>query len=311
MLRKMAAYSILLATLIIAIMFAIANPKFVSWENFCTIFKHGAILSIISIGLTIVMTAGEIDFSYGGTIGLVGALFAGMLKKGYPPGVTFPVLLILSTFFGFLNGILTSYVKLLSFMTTVATMFIAMGLERAYSSGLTCWITNEKLLSIVRGNILGFPNLGWIALIVFLIFFAMVQFSRVGYYFRAIGGNKKAAIEVGINISRYKTIAFMLAGFLYGLAGLLEPLRVSGAIAYSGQNYLLPALTSVFLGTTMFFPGQYNIPGTFVGAFIMVMLMNGLTLSGVPFYFTPLLQGILLVVAVVIASDRRIKQIKF
>ncbi|MCD6450366.1 MAG: ABC transporter permease [Thermotogaceae bacterium] len=309
--KRISTYSFLIVVGFIIMFFTFVNPRFLTWTNFCTIFKQNAILSIISLGITIVMITGEIDFSYGGIVGLVGAIFAGMIEKNYTPISVVFLLLAVAVGFGVMNGFLVSYLRLPSFMVTVGTMFIAMGLERAYSSGLTCWIKNEHLLVIARGEFLGFPNLGWFSLITLLILVWLIYFTRPGSHFRSIGGNEKAAREVGISVTFYKLLAFMLAGFLYGIAGILEPLRVSGAIAYAGQTYLLPALTSVFLGTTMFYLGQYNIPGTFVGAFIMTMLMNGLTLAGLPFYLTPLFQGILLVIAVAIASDRKIKQVKF
>ena len=309
--KRISTYSLLIVVGFIIMLFTFINPRFLTWTNFCTIFKQNAILSIISLGITIVMITGEIDFSYGGTIGLVSAIFAGMLEKNYTPISVLFFILAISVGFGIMNGFLVSFLRFPSFMATVGTMFIAMGLERAYSSGLTCWIKNEHLLAVARGEFLGFPNLGWFSLISLLILIWLIYFTKLGFHFRSIGGNEKAAREVGIGVTFYKLLAFALAGLLYGIAGVLEPLRISGAIAYTGQSYLLPALTSAFLGTTMFYLGQFNVLGTFAGAFIMSMLMNGLTLAGLPFYLTPLFQGILLMVAVVIASDKKVKQVKF
>jgi ribose transport system permease protein len=293
--------------------FAIGTDTFFRWGNLQNILIQSTALGVCAFGLTVVLIVGEIDFSYGGLIGLVGAVLANMLKEGHSPVSALLVCLLIGGAAGLLNAFLVVRLSLSSFLATVAVFFLCMGAERVYSHGVTCWIQNKAVLSLVQGHIGPAPTPVVILLALFLLCWLLQTQTRIGQHARAIGENIQAARETGIRTSLVKSAAFVLAGALFAFAGCLETLRNGGAIMYSGKQLLLFVLAASFLGTATFKAGKANFPGTLVGAFFLITLMNGFTLLGMKFYLIPLAQGLILIASVAISSMRRgeIEQVKF
>ncbi|MBC7261674.1 MAG: ABC transporter permease, partial [Chloroflexi bacterium] len=219
--------------------------------------------------------------------------------------------LAIGVFWGILNGWLVTKWNLSSFLVTVAMLFLGMGFERAYSHGLSVWLSRDLRL-IYKGFVLGVPNAIFFLIGLYIPFWLFSTQTRLGHHMKAIGENVEAAREVGIRTSAVKALAFSIAGGLYAAAGILETMRASGAIAYAGMDVMLPALGATFLGATMFRKGP-NVLGTLVGSLLFGTITNAFTLLGAPFYLIPLIQGLLLVAAVSVSTlgDRRIRQVKF
>ncbi len=294
------------------IFFSFATETFFRWENAQNILIQSTSLGICAFGLTLILIMGEIDLSYGGVIGLVGAVLAGMLKQGYSPLTAIIVCLLIGVATGLLNSMLIVGLKLSSFLASVAVMFICMGAERVYSHGVTVWIKNETVLSIVQGHIGPIPSPIIILFTLFFICWFLQTQTRTGQHVRALGENIEAAKETGVRVNMLKLAIFVITGVLFAFAGCLETLRNGGAIMYSGKQLLLFVLAASFLGTATFKAGKANFPGTFLGAFFLITLMNGFTLIGMKFYLVPLAQGLVLIAAVAVSSMRRgeIEQVK-
>jgi ribose/xylose/arabinose/galactoside ABC-type transport system permease subunit len=306
-------YGAVFAFFLAILVFSITTSTFFRLENFQNIFIQSTALGVCAFGLTLVLISGEIDFSYGGLIGLVGAVLAGMLKQGYAPLTVTIVCLLIGVSTGLLNALLVVAFDLSSFLASVAVMFLCMGAERVYNHGVTVWIANKSMLSLVQGHLGPIPT----PILLLLCLFALCWFfqtqTRAGQHVRAIGENVAAAKETGVRTRLVKTSVFVLAGVLFAFAGCLETLRNGGAIMYSGKQLLLFVLAAAFLGTVTFKAGKTNFPGTLLGAFFLITLMNGFTLLGMKFYLVPMAQGLILIAAVAIASLRRgaIEQVKF
>ncbi|UCD76983.1 MAG: ABC transporter permease [Desulfobacterales bacterium] len=303
-----------LAFCLLFVVFALGIPGFASWGNAENIFKQTAVLLLMSFGLLLPMIAGEIDISFGGSIGMAGALFASLVVTGHPAWGA-AVALVVCAIFGFVNGVFIAVFRMPSFLVTLATMFVGMGAERLYTHGFNIWVKDLKLLAIFNGHIIGVPNSVILIVASFALLWLWVTRTRSGIYVRAVGENIDAARETGINVVAIKILAFTLAGLFYGLGSILNTLRVSGSLAYSGQNLLLPTMAVCFIGATMFQSPKKNVPGNLVGAFFLTLITNGLTLLGVKYYFVPFSHGLLLLTAVIVAnlgkSGLKIEQVKF
>jgi ribose/xylose/arabinose/galactoside ABC-type transport system permease subunit len=295
------------------VFFSIASRGFFSGQNLQNILVQSTSLGICAFGLTFVLITGEIDLSYGGVIGLVGAVLAGMIKDGHPIVLVTLVCFAIGLGTGLLNAILIVGMKLPSFLASVAVMFLCMGAERVYNQGITTWIRDPEVLSIVQAHIGPIPIPVLYLFGLFAICWFLQAQTRVGQYLRALGENISAVREVGIRANLLKALVFIAAGLIYAFAGYIETLRISGAVMYSGKPLLLFVLAACFLGTATFKAGKANFPGTLIGAFFLYTLLRGFTGLGMKFYYVPVAQGLILIVAVAISSVRRgkIEQVQF
>ncbi|MEM3658378.1 MAG: ABC transporter permease [Candidatus Hadarchaeum sp.] len=295
---------------LILLFLAVRAPHFATSTNFRVIVTNVTVLAIAAAGLALVMLLGEIDLSLGGTIGLAAALFTGMINQGVmSPSLSAVFVLAFSTLFGTINGVFVMK-GYSSFLVTLTTYFIAMGIERIYTHGHSIWLPTA-IRAIYKGYFLGIPVPVYFILTTYIplcVFFAK---TRLGLHMRVIGQNRGAARETGVKVGKATLIGFSAAGLFYGSAAILECMRTSGAIAYVGNQFLLPALGAVFFGSSLF--GRPHIVGTLLGSLVFSLIGNGLTLLGAPFYLTPLTQGLLVVFVVALTnlSDRSIKQVKF
>jgi ribose/xylose/arabinose/galactoside ABC-type transport system permease subunit len=306
-------YGATFALIIAVIVFSITSMGFFSVRNLENILVQSTSLGICAFGLTFVLMAGEIDLSYGGLIGLIGAVLAGMLKDGHSIGLVSLVCFAIGLGTGLLNAIFIVGLNLPSFLASVGVMFLCMGAERVYNQGITTWIKDTQILSIVQAHVGPVPAPALYLFILFAICWLLQTQTRAGQYIRALGENISAVKEVGIRASLLKSLIFVVAGVLFAFAGYIETLRIGGAVMYAGKQLLLFVLAACFLGSVTFRAGKANFPGTLVGAFFLYTLLSGFTGLGMKFYLVPVAQGLVLIIAVAISSVRRgkIEQVQF
>jgi len=313
--KIVANYGTVFAFILAIVIFSFSSENFFTLSNFQNIMLQTTSLGVCALGLTLIMIMGEIDLSYAGIIGMVGAVMLKMIMAGYHPVSVVLVSLGIGMVSGLLIAILVVGFGMSSFMVTLATWFIYMGLERFIGHGVTHWIYkyDPRILEIVQGHAGPIPIPIIIMLGLFLLCWFYQSSTRTGQYTRALGENIDAAREVGLKIKLLKGGTFVVAGALFGLAGLLETLRIGGSMQYSGRFILIYALAAVFLGSAAFRAGKFNFPGTLLGALFFYTIMNGLTLNMVKFYYVPLVQGLFLIIAVAISTIKRreIEQVQF
>lgn len=313
--KIVANYGTVFAFILAIVIFSFSSENFFTLSNFQNIMLQTTSLGVCALGLTLIMIMGEIDLSYAGIIGMVGAVMLKMIMAGYPPVSVVLVSLGIGMVSGLLIAILVVGFGMSSFMVTLAAWFIYMGLERFIGHGVTHWIYkyDPRILEIVQGYAGPIPIPIIIMLGLFLLCWFYQSSTRTGQYTRALGENIDAAREVGLKIKLLKGGTFVVAGVLFALAGLLETLRIGGSMQYSGRFILIYALGAVFLGSAAFRAGKFNFPGTLLGALFFYTIMNGLTLNMVKFYYVPLVQGLFLIIAVAISTIKRreIEQVQF
>jgi len=306
-------YGATFALIISIVVFSFTSRGFFSGQNFQNILVQSTSLGICAFGLTFVLMTGEIDMSYAGVIGLVGAVLAGMLKDGHAIGMVSLVCLGIGLGTGIVNALLIVILKLPSFLVSVAVMFLCMGAERVYSQGITTWIRQPEVLAIVQSYV-GPVQISVIYLFVlFSICWIFQAQTRAGQYIQALGENISAVREVGLHEGLLKSMVFVIAGGLFAVAGFIETLRIGEGIMYAGKPLMVFVLAACFLGTATFKAGKVNFPGTLIGAFFLYTLLSGFTGLGLKFYYVPAAQGIILIAAVAISSVRRgkIEQVQF
>ena len=287
-----------LLLLIMALQLIRPDANLLSPENIKTIFLQASVLGFLSLGLSFVMIAGESDISFAGTLGMMSAIFTMLINAGVGYFPALVIVLLTGMAIGFLIAFVVTRFGFSAFIVSIAVMFMGLGIERSFNEGITIWMQNEGVLAIGRMELGGFFVMGWEVIALFAAALFVVQKTRFGFEVLIVGENRFAATEAGIRDKRIKILAFMVAGALFGLASTTEPIRFGGSIVGAGQSYMLPALSACYLGSTMFKPGRVNIAGTFVGALFMICVSNFMTLLSAQYYFTPLVQGLILIVAV-------------
>ncbi|MDZ7698646.1 MAG: ABC transporter permease [Deltaproteobacteria bacterium] len=313
--KFIANYGLLFAFIVAIIVFSFWSGHFLSWGNIQNILVQTTSLGVCAFGLTLIMMMGEIDLSYAGLTGLIGAVMLKMIMAGYSPIWVVLVCLAIGVVSGLCIAILVVGLGMSSFMVTLAAWFIYMGLERYIGHGVTHWIYkyDESILQIVQGHLGPLPIPIIVMLGLFLLCWLFQTRTRTGQYILALGENIEAVKEVGLKAKLIKGGTFVAAGLIFGLTGLIETLRIGGSMVYSGRFLLVYALGAVFLGSAAFKAGKYNFPGTLLGALFFYTIINGLTLNAVKFYYIPLVQGLFLILAVAITTVKRgeIEQVQF
>jgi ribose transport system permease protein len=291
--------------IVLCTVMAFVSDRFVSWDNISNIGRQVSINAIIATGLTAVIITGGIDLSVGAVMALSMTVIAGSLLAGAPVALAAVAGLTTGLICGAINGLLIAWVRLPAIIVTLAMMEIPRGLALLYTGGYPQTDLPVGFGELGRGNILGLqiPTLVMIAVVIGGT--VVMRHTIAGRYFYAIGGNEEASRLSGVPVNRYKLLAYMLSGFTAALAGLVLTSRLMSGQPNAGGGYELDAIAAIVLGGTSIFGGQGSIPGTLIGALTLGVLNNGLNLIGVSPYTQKILKGVIIILAIAIATMRR------
>lgn len=300
--RKLAReYGTLIALLAIILIFSILKPSaFFTLKNFINITRQMAPLAIIAIGATMVMVINEFDLSVGSMASLGGVSAALMAVAGVPIPLAFLGTVLLGTLVGLANGFIVAKFRVLSFITTLGISTILDGLIYWLTGGATVFEHIPKNFTWLGTTKLGMiPLLSLIMLLFVLLFWFFMNHTPIGRKMYAIGGNEEASKIAGIDVKKYKMIAFSLCAAMAALTGIIVASRVGSANTSAGAGYFLQSYAAVFIGCTVSKKGVPNIIGTLVGVAILTILANGLTILQMPTYMQDIITGAIIVIAVI------------
>ena len=300
-------YGTVLAAIVIFLAFTLLSNKFLSYNNITNVLIQISVLMITSSGLTVAVASGEFDLSLGQVASLSSMLVAGLIvwhDQSLPVAILLPVLA--GAGIGIVSGLLVTRLRIPSLIATLAMGPIALGLNYAYDGGNSIYAPMpDNFYYIATGKLLGvIPVPVVIALTIVLIFYILLNWTRLGRSIIATGSNIQAARLSGISVNRARLIALTLSAAGAALGGVLLTARLGTGQPGAGDAYLMDSLTAVFLGMTTFKPGRATVQGTLVGVFIIGMLDNGLSLMGAPFYAQNIVRGVVMIAAVSFAVLR-------
>ena len=295
------SYGTLLALAFILLAFSLIRPgSFCTLTNFINITRQISLLVMISLGTTLVMSVNEFDLSVGSMASLGGILAAVLAVKGLPMVVCFTLPILLSIAIGALNGWIVARFHVLSFITTLGMSTVLSGVIYRLCGGATVFEGIPKRFSALGTAKLGRIPLLSILMVVFVAaFYVLMQHMTLGRKLYAIGGNEETARIAGIRVRKYKTIAFALCAAMACITGMLIASRVGSANTTAGEGYFLQSYAAVFIGCTVSRKGVPNVLGTLVGAAILGVLANGLTMLQMPTYMQDIITGAIIVLAVI------------
>ena len=295
------SYGTLLALAFILLAFSLIRPgSFCTLTNFINITRQISLLVMISLGTTLVMSVNEFDLSVGSMASLGGILAAVLAVKGLPIVVCFTLPILLSIAIGALNGWIVARFHVLSFITTLGMSTVLSGVIYRLCGGATVFEGIPKRFSALGTAKLGRIPLLSILMVVFVAaFYVLMQHMTLGRKLYAIGGNEETARIAGIRVRKYKTIAFALCAAMACITGMLIASRVGSANTTAGEGYFLQSYAAVFIGCTVSRKGVPNVLGTLVGAAILGVLANGLTMLQMPTSMQDIITGAIIILAVI------------
>lgn len=298
----LATFGPFIALLFACAFFASRSDRFLSGQNFSLILQQVMVVGVVAIGQTLIILTAGIDLS----CGMIMALGSIVMTKfavdhGMNPYLAIACGLIVCTAFGLLNGTLITMIKLPPFIVTLGTLNIAFAITQIYSeaqtvSGLPDPLNFFGTTFRVGDTAATYGTVMMLALYVLTWF--VLRETAAGRHIYALGNNLEAARLMGINTRRSLIMVYTIAGFLYGIAALLLISRTGVGDPNAGQTDNLDSITAVVLGGTSLFGGRGMILGTLIGALIVGVFRNGLTLMGVASVYQILITGILVILAV-------------
>lgn len=308
MLKK---YGILFVLLLMVIVISIFKPEFLTSRNIFNILNQTAIFGIMAIGLTFVIISRGIDLSVGSILAFAAVVAASVSQlpdsvgKMFPdlPMLPFPVAffsaLILGGLCGAVSGFLIAKFQIHAFIATLGMMTVARGFALIFSSGKP--ISNiNPFFNVIGGRLWGvIPVPVVIYAAVIAVSAVILNYTRFGKSVFAIGSNSTAAEISGINVKRNYVIIYMISGLLAGLASIVFLGRTGSAHPGAATGYELTAIAATTIGGTSQTGGIGTIWGAVAGALILGVIKNGMTLLGVHAYWQQVVEGVIIVAAVI------------
>ena len=289
-------YAAIVMLAVVVLVFSIASPYFLTTTNLMNIAIQTSVIGVLTIAQLIVLLTG-IDLSVGAVTAIAGVL-AAMMMRSVPVFVATIGALIIGAVFGYANGLIISKMKVPPFIVTLGMSGMLRGLDLVITNGLPISNLPTSVAWFGRGKVLGIPVPVFFLIVVTLLFQWILSKTRLGRYTYAIGSNEEATRLSGINTAKYVRIIYMLAGLLSGLAGMILIGRLNSAHPTAAQGYEVNAIAASVIGGASLMGGVGTAYGAIVGAFIMTILNNGLTLLGVSAFYQQIAVGAILIVAV-------------
>ncbi|HHY80178.1 MAG TPA: ABC transporter permease [Thermoanaerobacter sp.] len=290
--------------IILSILIQIRNPRFLTVENINDLLKNTAILSILAVGMMLVIVTRGIDLSIGATLALSGMITA--LTVSTYPNIHPLFALLLGTIIGMICGsvvgLLISKANILPIIASLGMMNVYRGLTYMVSGGR--WVSADQMpasfKNIATSSIFGINTLVFIAIIIYLVFYYFISYTRTGRQIYAVGSNPDAAKISGIKISKILLMVYIIMGALAGLTGVLWVSKFASAQGDTATGYELTVIAACVLGGVNIAGGAGKISGVILGSLLLGILNNALPMINVSPFWQQAIQGIIILAAVIV-----------
>lgn len=299
--------SALLVLLVLILVLSIAEPAFHSFANLINILQQVTVYAVLAVGVNIVIFTGGIDISVGSVVAFTGIVMGKIIVEGGMPSIVGIIAaLAIGLGCGLFNGIMISRFKLQPMIATLAMMSMARGAAYTIADGNTITGYSAGFRFIGSGTIPGtqIPVQIIFMILLYILFYYIMKYRKFGRYIYAIGGNEEATRLSGINVTKYKTLAYGISGLCAGIAAVILTAKLNSAQSTAGLDYEMDAIASCVIGGSSLLGGSGSVWGTFVGAIIMIVIRNGLNLLNVSSNLQKLVIGIVILIAVLADAIR-------
>ncbi|MCC6945712.1 MAG: ABC transporter permease [Thermomicrobiales bacterium] len=305
-----ATFGPLLSLIILSLLIWSQESVFMTSGNWTNIARQAALMAILGVGMTFVILTGGIDLSVGSILAL-SAVSGALLIDRHGWGMeAVLVTLGVGMLCGLINGLIITIGRIPPFIVTLGTMQIFRGVASEITAGEPISFLTA---SVPNFNIFGTRELGpfpapvIIAFCTFVVGFLILRYTRLGLYVFAIGGNETATRFSGVQINRYKLAVYTFMGLCCGVAAVMLSSRLNSAKADFATGEELNAIAAVVIGGTSLFGGEGTLVGTMIGALLMAVIRNGLTLMHISAFYQQIVIGAVIILAVLVDQLRRRK----
>jgi ribose/xylose/arabinose/galactoside ABC-type transport system permease subunit len=299
-------FSSLGVLILIGVALSLLTPTFLTVSNLTNVLLQGAITGILAIGQTFVIISAGIDLSIGMVMTLASIVLATVilnLHMSIPVGIVAGVLA--GAVVGGLTGLLVTRIGLPPFIATLGMMGVASGVSLTMTSGYAMSGFNDAFLVIAAGYIFGIPLpvIVWSAVAAASEF--ILRHTPFGRYAFAIGGNREAALQSGIDVRNVEAFYYVVSGLLAGVGGVILASRIASAHPAAGAGYELDSIAATVIGGTSLMGGEGSVTAAIIGTLIMATIRNGLDLLGINAFLQQVFLGSVLILAVSLDQFRR------
>jgi len=285
--------------LIMVVFFSIVSVAFLTSGNLLNVLRQAAPILIVAVAMTFVITTGGIDLSVGSVVALINALAAIMLQAAIAWPLVVVALIAIGAAVGAAQGWFIAYQGIQAFIVTLAGLSALRGIALLMTQGFSIPISTDLgFVQIGRAWLLGAPVPAWIALVVVVAGFLALSTARFGRYVTAIGSNQEAARRAGIATRAVILWTYVLTGIASAIAGIIIAARLGSGSSNAAVGFELDVIAAVVLGGTSLMGGRGSILGTVLGALTIAVIGNGLILSHVSPFFTQIVTGAIILLAV-------------
>ena len=307
--RSMAP-TLLIVYIVMIITFNAINPLFLTLGNYKVLLTNAPIIGIVALGMGIVIISGSVDISVGATVGLVSVVVADLIDTTTLPVPVFIIVgIAIGLAVGVINGFFVSYVGVNSIIVTLGMWALLRGLSVAISTG-TISFRHESFQAIGRGHVFGIPNSLFFMVVLLIIMYCVLRWTKFGRNVYLVGANDLSARAVGVNVKKTKFLTFLFSGAFAAFAALIFIAQTAagfarfGTASYGGTGWEFRALTICIVGGISISGGRGTYIGLLLSFLIIGSLSNGLTLINMPLNWREFFEGSILLFAIILDSRR-------
>jgi ribose transport system permease protein len=304
---RLGVLPLLLATAVIV--FSLLSPNFLTGQNLLNVARQSTFLAMVAMGQMLALLTGGFDLSVGKTLAItsvVGALVMATAKSSFPEAVGVAVALGMlagiaaGTLVGVVNGIGVALFDVSPFMMTLGTASISFGIALTLTSGVPVYGMPDAFGNVFGfGQFLGIPTPVYVTAMLYVVLYLVLNWTPMGRYFYAIGGNYKASLLSGINTRFHLFMAYVLCGLMAAIAGMILTARLETGEANIGASMPLDSIAACVIGGVSLRGGVGRLGSVVLGAVFIGLIQNGMDLARIASYLQEVVIGVLLILAVI------------
>jgi ribose/xylose/arabinose/galactoside ABC-type transport system permease subunit len=294
-----------LALLVVCVTFTVLSPHFLTSGNVNGMLSDASLPIMLAIGSTFVIAIGGIDLSLAATVALSSVILGLAYQHGWPLALDCALCVVTGVAVGVVNGFVVGWIRIPDFIVTLGSLSFVMGIGLVLSGGKPVEITSKFFTDLSTNSIWIFRYDLIFAVVVAAGLHFVLFHTPFGTHLLATGGNLGAARAMGIRVARVKLACYVVCGAMGGLMAVMLTAYVGAAEPATNTDYLLQAIAAVVLGGVSLFGGRASIIGPVLGAVLLTVLSDGLTLLGVSAFYEPIVVGVVVVAAATVMRSKQ------
>jgi ribose transport system permease protein len=302
---------VFIASILACLALSLSTDTFATPQNLFNVTRNFAFVAIIALGMTVVIVSGGIDLSVGSTLCLAAMTTAVTMNAGYSIATGIVLALLASVAVGLVNGALIAYLRMPPFVVTLGTLSLVRSMAMVLSQNKMIYQfgpDEAKLFWLGGGSTHGIANPVIALVLLAIVVGFMLRMTRWGCHVFAIGNNEKAALVTGVGVRRLKVSVYVLSSVMAGIAGILEAGWLGGVTTNLGQSLELSVIASTVIGGANLSGGSGTVFGAIVGAALIEIIRNSLTLLGISTFWQGAFIGAFIIIAVAFDRLRALRQ---